>query len=108
MTASLSFVGSMRHGEQKRLRPPVATKGSERSQEEFTPRLESEVSALEGKLHRELRLRVHYRLDSDIEYESSITVRPHTGDVLDQARSCSMRSRREERYRKRLLEVDAN
>ncbi len=54
--------------------------------EDFTPRIGSELVAFDGKLHRELQLHVHYRFNSDFDYRSHITVRPHTGEIIAQPR----------------------
>jgi len=48
-------------------------------EDEFTPRLEMTLVALEGKLHRQLRIQVKYQLDLEGEYTSTLTVSPHAG-----------------------------
>ena len=52
-------------------------------EDEFTPRLEMTLVALEGKLHRQVRQKTQYAFDSEFQYHSTLTVRPHTGEVID-------------------------
>jgi hypothetical protein len=52
-------------------------------EDEFTPRLELTVVALEGKLHREVKTQAQYRFDEAPPYASRLTVVPHTGAVVD-------------------------
>jgi len=52
-------------------------------QDEFTPRLEMMLVGLEGKLHREIKLRTRYGFDSEDEYESLLTVTPYDGKITD-------------------------
>src|SRR5437867_1087787 len=63
--------------------------------DEFTPRLEMALVALEGKLHRKLSVRARYRFDAESEYVSTLTVTPHTGEVADAPEfgSCSKSGR---------------
>jgi hypothetical protein len=49
---------------------------------EFSPALSRTLVALEGKLHRQLKLRVRYKIGSS-EHESSITVSPHSEEVIE-------------------------
>jgi len=51
-------------------------------EDDFTPRLELTVVALEGGIHRELTTEVHYKFDKGPHYESRLTVIPRTGDCL--------------------------
>lgn len=53
-------------------------------EDEFTPRLTKTLVALEGTLHREIKLRVRYQIDSVSDYESLIVVRPRSGELLDE------------------------
>ena len=39
--------------------------------------------ALEGKVHRKLRVRMRYGFDAESEYDSMLTVTPRTGEVAD-------------------------
>lgn len=52
-------------------------------EDEFTPRLEMTLVALEGKLCRRLRARTQYRFDNAVDYSSMLTVTPHTGELSD-------------------------
>ncbi len=64
-----------------------AAEGDERKrkklQDEFTPRLEMTLVGLEGKLHREMKVRTRYAFESEPGYESVLTITPHSGDVTD-------------------------
>ena len=51
--------------------------------DEFTPRLEMTLVALEGRLHRQVKVRAQYRVDAESDYGSTLTVTPHTGEVVD-------------------------
>jgi hypothetical protein len=48
-------------------------------EDEFTPRLELTVVALEGRLHREVTTQAQYRFGEAPPYTSELTVVPHTG-----------------------------
>lgn len=52
-------------------------------EDEFTPRLEMTVVALEGKVHRDLKMRMQYRLESPSDYWSTMTITPHSGELAD-------------------------
>ena len=52
-------------------------------EDEFTPRLDMTLVSLEGRLHRQLKVKVQYRFDADFEYSSTLTVTPHTGELVD-------------------------
>ena len=52
-------------------------------EDEFTPRIEMTLVALEGGLYRQLKVKAQYRFDADSEYSSTLTVTPHTGELLD-------------------------
>jgi superfamily II DNA or RNA helicase len=52
-------------------------------QDEFTPRYEMTLVALEGKLHREVTVRALYTFDTDLTYESLLTMIPHRGELKD-------------------------
>lgn len=52
-------------------------------EDEFTPRLEMTLVALEGRLHRKLKMKVQYRFDAESEYRSTLTITPHTGELID-------------------------
>lgn len=61
--------------------------GDERKQkkleDEFTPRLEMTLVAVEGRLHRQVKVRAQYRVDAESDYGSTLTVTPHTGEVVN-------------------------
>jgi hypothetical protein len=52
-------------------------------EDEFTPRLEMTLVALEGKMYRQLKVRVQYRFDAEFNYSSTLTVTPYTGGLAD-------------------------
>jgi superfamily II DNA or RNA helicase len=49
--------------------------------DEFTPRFEATVVALEGTVHREICARAQFDIDDGTNYESSIVAVPSTGEV---------------------------
>ena len=51
-------------------------------EDEFTPRLEMTLVAIEGRLNRQLRIKQPYTLDGKL-YESSISAEPLTDTILD-------------------------
>jgi hypothetical protein len=51
-------------------------------EDEFTPRLDMVVAGLQGMVHREVTLRVRYSYGGGGDYESDITVRPGTSEIL--------------------------
>ena len=53
-------------------------------EEEFTPRIESTLVALEGSRSQQIALGVRYRIDGSPEYESVLTVEADTGKVTQQ------------------------
>jgi superfamily II DNA or RNA helicase len=52
-------------------------------EDDFTPRLEFELAALDGKVHRRCTMQVSYKFDDGPEYTSSVTVVPITGETLE-------------------------
>jgi ERCC4-related helicase len=52
-------------------------------EDEFTPRLEMTLVALEGKLHRQLKVRAQYSLDAEFDYSNTLSVTPHTGQLVE-------------------------
>jgi superfamily II DNA or RNA helicase len=52
-------------------------------EDEFTPRLEMTLVALEGKLYRQLAVQAHYTFDAESEYRSTLTVIPHRGTFVN-------------------------
>ncbi len=52
-------------------------------EDEFTPRLELTVVALEGKVHREVMTQAQYRFGEAPPYASHLTVVPHTGKLQE-------------------------
>ncbi len=63
-----------------------AARGDERKQkkleDEFTPRLEMTLVALDGKVHREIEVTAQYRIDTEFACKSSLTVKPYTGELV--------------------------
>lgn len=51
--------------------------------EEFTPRFEATVVALEGKVHREISARAQFEIDDGAGYESVITAVPNSGELVN-------------------------
>jgi superfamily II DNA or RNA helicase len=64
-----------------------AARGDERKrkklEDEFTPRFEMTLVALEGKLNRQVSVEVKYRFEVEAGYSNTLTVIPHTGEVTD-------------------------
>lgn len=56
---------------------------AKRLEDEFTPRLELTVVALEGRVHREVTTQAQYRFGDAPPYASRLTVVPHSGRWLD-------------------------
>ena len=52
-------------------------------EDDFTPRLELTVVALEGKMHREVTAVAQYRFGETPPYSSRLTVVPHNGEQLE-------------------------
>jgi hypothetical protein len=52
-------------------------------EDDFTPRLELTVVALEGKMHREVTAEAQYRFGNTPPYVSHLTVVPHTGKYIE-------------------------
>lgn len=52
-------------------------------EDEFTPRLEMTIVAIEGKLHRMLKMKVKYEFDAETEYHNLLSVIPHRGELSD-------------------------
>ncbi|QIO36988.1 DEAD/DEAH box helicase [Bradyrhizobium sp. 1(2017)] len=53
------------------------TRKRKKLEDEFTPRLELTLVGLDGRVHREIGVKVRYTLNSEDEYESLLVVRPH-------------------------------
>ena len=72
---------------ERRAKEMQAAGGDERKrkklEDEFTPRLEMTLVALEGRLHRQLKIRAQYGFEADSDYQNILTVTPHRGVVLD-------------------------
>lgn len=64
--------------------------------EEFTPHPEMTLVGLEGTVHRDLKVRVHYAFDGEGDYETLLSVTPVTGHVGGAPRAglCSKTGRR--------------
>jgi superfamily II DNA or RNA helicase len=71
---------------ERRAQEVQAAGGDERKmrklEDEFTPRLEMSLVALEGRLHRQLKVKTQYKFDTDSEYSSRLTVTPHTRELI--------------------------
>lgn len=52
-------------------------------EDEFTPRIEMTFVALEGKLHRQMKVQVKYRFDGEFDYTNMLTVTPYTEALAD-------------------------
>jgi superfamily II DNA or RNA helicase len=50
-------------------------------EDEFTPRIEMTLVALEGRMRRQLKAQVGYRFGDEPEFRSEVTVIPSTGDL---------------------------
>jgi superfamily II DNA or RNA helicase len=61
-------------------------------EDEFTPRLELTVVALEGKVHREVTTQTQYQFGEAPSYSSRLTVVPHTGTFVDAPEVASCQS----------------
>jgi superfamily II DNA or RNA helicase len=72
---------------ERRAQEMHAAGGDERKrkklEDEFTPRLEMTMVALEGKLCRQVKVKTRYTLDAEAQYHSTLTVSPQTGEVAD-------------------------
>jgi superfamily II DNA or RNA helicase len=72
---------------ERRAQEMQAAGGDERKQkkleDEFTPRLEMTLVALDGTVHRQVNVKAQYGLDAESEYHSMLTVTPHTGKLVD-------------------------
>lgn len=55
-------------------------------EDEFTPRIETQLVALEGKMHREVTMHVSYTFDDSPSYESSLTIIPHRAEIANAPR----------------------
>lgn len=53
-----------------------------RLSDEFTPRLEMTLVALDGKLHRKITEKTSYTIDGE-PYDNVLTVTPHSGEIAD-------------------------
>jgi hypothetical protein len=51
-------------------------------EDDFTPRLEMTLVGLEGEVFRDVVMRATYGFESGDRYESEVTIRPHSGDVV--------------------------
>jgi hypothetical protein len=59
------------------------TRKRKKLEDEFTPRLELTVVALEGKVHREVTTQAQFGFGDAPPYASQLTVVPHTGACVD-------------------------
>lgn len=58
------------------------TRKRKKLEDEFTPRLEMTLVGLDGKVHREIGVKVRYTIDSEDEYESFLVVRPYDKSLI--------------------------
>lgn len=58
------------------------TRKRKKLEDEFTPRLEMTLVGLDGRVHREIGIKVKYTINSEDEYESLLVVRPHDGTLI--------------------------
>ena len=83
---------------ERRAQEMQAAGGDERKrkklEDEFTPRLEMTLVALDGTLHRQVKVKAQYRFDAESEYLSMLTVTPHTGELVDAPELGRLRSNR--------------
>jgi hypothetical protein len=72
---------------ERRAQEMQAAGGDERKrtklEDEFTPRLEMTLVALEGTLYRQLEMKVSYQFDTESAYLSTLTITPQTGELVD-------------------------
>jgi superfamily II DNA or RNA helicase len=52
-------------------------------EDDFTPRLEMTLVALEGKLYRRLDVKMEYSFDDDSRYSSTLTLIPHRSQLIN-------------------------
>ncbi len=52
-------------------------------EDDFTPRLDMTIVALDGTVHRQVEMRVHYKVTGDHRYASVVSVTPSSGEVSD-------------------------
>jgi superfamily II DNA or RNA helicase len=52
-------------------------------EDDFTPRLEMTLVSLEGHVYRQIKVKIKYEIDTGYEYQDVLTVRPHTGKLID-------------------------
>jgi superfamily II DNA or RNA helicase len=50
-------------------------------EDDFTPRLEMTLVALEGKLHRQVKVKAHFQFDTESVYHNVLNITPHTGQM---------------------------
>lgn len=65
-------------------------------QDDFTPRLQVSLVGLEGEVHRDVNVAVRYSISGQGTYETTLTITPHDGKILDapEMRSCAKTERR--------------
>jgi len=52
-------------------------------EDDFTPRFEMTLVAVEGRIHRRLKIKVRYIFDNESEYHNSLTITPCNGELAD-------------------------
>lgn len=65
-------------------------------EDDFTPRLQVSLVGLEGDVHRDVNVAVHYSISGQSGYETTLTVTPHDGKILNapEMRSCAKTGQR--------------
>lgn len=72
---------------ERRSQETAAANGDQRKRQklhdEFTPRIETTLVGLEGKVSRDIKLRVRYNIDPGVEYESDFSISAHQNKITD-------------------------
>ncbi len=72
---------------ERRTQETTSAGGDERKRQklydEFTPRIDVTLVGLKGEVSREIKMRVHYSLGSEMDYESVLTVNPSDSEIID-------------------------
>lgn len=65
-------------------------------EDDFTPRLQVSLVGLEGEVHRDVNVAVRYSIGGQGTYETTLTVTPHDGKILNapEMRSCAKTGQR--------------
>ncbi|MGO8990378.1 MAG: SNF2-related protein [bacterium] len=52
-------------------------------EDDFTPRFEITLVGAQGRLYRQLKVKARYNFDGEFEYQNTLIVKLHTGELLD-------------------------